>query len=311
MHSRLIGTGGYLPKKQISNAELAIEKNIDTTDEWIFARTGIVKRHICEPDETSLDMAYHAAKEAIAKANIDKNSIDLIIFSTCTPSGVMPSDACKLQNMLNLNSNAIAFDLNAACSGFVYGMITANNFIKANQAKCALIVGSDKMTSLLDWQDRSTCVLFGDGAGAAILKADTYPGVLNSVIGADGKKQELLYTAAGTNYINMCGQEVFKHAVKKLDALVTDIISPVGLNNNEIDWFVPHQANIRIIKSTAKMLKMPLERVVQTVGEHANTSAASIPLALNSIFDKLSPGEHILIEAFGSGFTWGGLVLKF
>ena len=167
------------------------------------------------------------------------------------------------------------------------------------------------MTSLLDWQDRSTCVLFGDGAGAAILKADTYPGVLNSVIGADGKKQELLYTAAGTNYINMCGQEVFKHAVKKLDALVTDIISPVGLNNNDIDWFVPHQANIRIIKSTAKMLKMPLERVVQTVGEHANTSAASIPLALNSIFDKLSPGEHILIEAFGSGFTWGGLVLKF
>jgi len=311
MHSRLISTGGYLPAKQLNNTELAKEKNLDTSDEWIISRTGIMKRHICEEDETSLDMAYQAAKQAIEKAEIDKNSIDLIIVATCTPSGVMPSDACKLQDMLNIGSPTIAFDINAACSGFVYGMITANNFIKSNQAKCALIVGSDKMTSLLNWQDRSTCVLFGDGAGAAILKADNYPGILNSVIGADGKKQDMLYTDIKTNHINMSGQEVFKHAVKKLDSLVEEIITPVGLSHNDIDWLIPHQANIRIIKSTAKMLKMPLDRVVRTISEHANTSAASIPLALNSVFNKLTSGEHILIEAFGSGFTWGGLIIKF
>lgn len=311
MYSRLISSGGYLPHKQLSNEELAKEKKLDTSDEWIVARTGIMKRHICEEGETSLDMAYQAAKQAIKTAEIDKESIDLIIFATCTPSGIMPSEACKLQNMLNIKTHTIAFDINAACSGFVYGMITANNFIKSNQAKCALVIGSDKMTSLLNWQDRSTCVLFGDGAGAVILKADNYPGVLNSVIGADGEKQDLLYTDIKTNHINMSGQEVFKHAVKKLDSLVAEIITPVGLSHNDIDWLIPHQANIRIINSTAKMLKMPLKRVVRTVSEHANTSAASIPLALNSVFDKLTPGEHILIEAFGAGFTWGGLVIKF
>ena len=315
MYSRLVGVGGYLPKTHLSNQDLANKYQLDTSDEWIVARTGINKRHICVENENSLSMAYEASRIAIASAEISVEDIDLVVYATCTPAKSMPSDATQLQSMLGLKKGVPAFDLNAACSGFVYAAVVADQFIKSQGATCVLVVGSDHMTSLLDWQDRSTCVLFGDGAGAVILKSDTYPGILSSTIGADGSKLELLHTnnINNKNSIHMQGQGVFKNAVKTLESLVDQVLSPVGLEHADVNWLVAHQANIRIINCTAKLLNLPDAKVVKTVAKHANTSAASIPLALFELMNsgQVKSGENILMEAFGAGFSWGALLLKY
>jgi 3-oxoacyl-[acyl-carrier-protein] synthase-3 len=315
-HSRIAGTGSYLPERILTNAEL--ERTIDTTDEWIFTRTGIRERHIIAEGQYTSDMALEAAKKAIEAANIDIQSIDLIVLATTTPDRTFPSTACLLQQKLGV-VNCPAFDLQAVCSGFVYALSTADNFIKAGAAKCALVVGADAMSRITDWTDRSNCILWGDGAGAVILQASDEQGILSTHLHANGNYADMLMVPQGVSNqegsktILMEGNAVFKMAVNTLDAIVDDTLAANGLEKSDVDWLVPHQANIRILQSTAKKLGMSMDRVVTTVDKHGNTSAASIPLALDvAVRDgRIKRGETILMEAFGGGFTWGSVLMKY
>jgi len=315
-HSRITGTGSYLPERILTNAEL--ERSIDTTDEWIFTRTGIRERHIVAEGQYTSDMALEAAKKAIEAANVDIQSIDLIVLATTTPDRTFPSTACLLQQKLGI-INCPAFDLQAVCSGFVYALATADNFIKAGAAKCALVVGADAMSRITDWTDRSNCILWGDGAGAVILQASDEQGILSTHLHANGNFADMLTVPQGVSNregsktILMEGNAVFKMAVNTLDAIVDDTLAANGLEKSDIDWLVPHQANIRILQSTAKKLGMSMDRVVTTVDMHGNTSAASIPLALDvAVRDgRIKRGETILMEAFGGGFTWGSVLMKY
>jgi len=315
-HSRITGTGSYLPKRILTNAEL--ERSIDTTDEWIFTRTGIRERHIVAEGQYTSDMAIEAAKKAIEAANIDIQSIDLIVLATTTPDRTFPSTACLLQQKLGI-INCPAFDLQAVCSGFIYALATADNFIKADAAKCVLVVGADAMSRITDWTDRSNCILWGDGAGAVILQASDEQGILSTHLHANGNFADMLTVPQGVSNqegsktILMEGNAVFKMAVNTLDAIVDDTLAANGLEKSDIDWLVPHQANIRILQSTAKKLGMSMDRVVTTVDKHGNTSAASIPLALDvAVRDgRIKRGETILMEAFGGGFTWGSVLMKY
>jgi len=321
IYARVAGTGSFLPERIITNAEM--EKLVDTSDEWIAARTGIRQRHIAAEGQTTGDLAYGAALAALESAGVSASEIDLIVIGTTTPDLILPSTACLLQHRLGANGCA-AFDVNAACSGFIYAITVANQFIRAGSAKTALVVGAETLSRMLDWSDRTTCVLFGDGAGAVVLKADSEPGILSTHIHADGAFKELLWNPVGvsagfTNEKNhgirvlMQGREVFKVAVKTLDRVVEETLEANHLDRHAIDWLIPHQANLRIIQATAKRLDMPMERVIVTVDKHANTSAASVPLALDSAVrdGKIQRGQLLLLEAFGGGFTWGSALLRY
>ena len=307
MHSKIIGTGGYLPKKILTNKDL--EAIVDTTDEWILERTGIKQRHIAEENETTSSMATQASIDAIESSGIKESDIDLVIVATTTPDQIFPSTACIVQNKLNIK--APAFDIQAACTGFIYALSVADNYIKAGMNKNVLVIGAEKYSNLLDWSDRSTCVLFGDGAGAVVLSAQSKEGIISSHIHADGQYNDLL--SVENNHIKMKGNEVFKVAVNTLSKLVDETLTKNNMKKSDIDWLVPHQANLRIIKAAAKKLSMPIENVVVTVDNHANTSAASIPLALNEAVKdgRIKSDQVILLEAFGSGFTWGSVLLRY
>lgn len=318
-YARIIGTGHYLPEKIITNKD--IEKLVETTDEWILERTGISKRHIVSETETTNSMATEAAKRAIEAANINPNDIDLIIVATSTPDYAFPSTACFLQFALGIQNNCPAFDISAACTGFIYALSVANQYIKSGTAKNVLVVGVDVSSKLLDWTDRRTCILFADGAGAAILTKDNMPGILSADIYADGTHHGILYvrsknTSKETDIkhtIQMQGSEVFKLAVNALGKLVDDTLAKNHIKKNEINWLIPHQANLRIIKATAKKLDLSLDRVILTVQDHGNTSAASVPIALDiGIQDgRIKKGELLLLEAFGAGLAWGSALIKY
>lgn len=316
-YSRIAGTGSYLPEKILTNADL--ERMIDTTDEWIFTRTGIRERHIAAEGQFTSDLALEAAKNAIASAGIDASSIDLVIVATTTPDLFFPSTACLLQKKLGLANNCPAFDMQAVCSGFVYALATADNFIRAGSAKCVLVVGAETMSRITDWTDRSNCILWGDGAGAVILQANDEMGIISSHLHADGTHAGLLDVPSGVSKqdgdktIHMEGNAVFKIAVNTLDAIVDEALVANGMNKADVDWLVPHQANIRILQSTAKKLGMDMDKVVVTVDKHGNTSAASVPLALDiAVRDgRIKRGETVLMEAFGGGFTWGAILMKY
>lgn len=319
--SRIMGTGGYLPEKVLTNHDL--EKMVDTSDQWITERTGIKKRHIAADGETTCDLAEHAARQAMAAAGVEASDIDLIIVATTTPDRVFPSTACLLQERLDIHG-CPAFDVQAVCTGFIYALGVADKFIRSGSHRCALVVGAETLSRIVDWTDRGTCVLFGDGAGAVILGASEEPGILSTHLHADGRYKDLLSTTGGVSEgydndidglarITMQGNEVFKVAVNTLGRIVDDTLKANGMDKSDVDWLVPHQANIRIINATAKKLKMSTERVVTTVQEHGNTSAASVPLALNEAVrdGRIHKGDTLLLEAFGGGFTWGSALLRF
>ena len=308
--SKIISSGSYLPEKILTNKEL--ENMVDTSDEWITERTGIKERRVAAEDETSVDLAYKASIDAIKKSNIDKNEIGAIFLATCTPERKFPSTAVLLQNRLDIK-NAFSFDINAACTGFVYALDIAKKYIESGQIKYALVVGTEKITSLLDWSDRNTCVLFGDGSGAMILCASDEPGILSSTIGSDGSFKDLLTVNTDLEYIEMKGSDVFKTAVNTLGKLAKHTLEINNLEQNQLDWLVPHQANERIILAIAKKINLSREKIIITVNKHGNTSAASIPLAFdeansNGVFKT---GDTIMLEAFGAGFTWGSVLLKY
>jgi len=312
-HSRIAGTGSYLPKKLLTNAEL--ECMVDTTDEWIFTRTGIRERHIVAEGEFTSDLALHAARNAIESSGLSANDIDLIIVATTTPDKIFPSTAVILQNKLGI-AGCPAFDLQAVCSGFVYALATADNFIKSGAAKCALVVGAEAFSTIVDWTDRGNCILWGDGAGAVILQASEEQGVISTHLHADGNYEKMLHVprnAEGNDTVVMEGNAVFKVAVNTLDAIVDETLTANGLKKSDIDWLVPHQANIRILQATAKKLDMSMDKVIVTVDKHGNTSAASIPLALDvAVRDgRIKRGDIVLMEAFGGGFTWGSALIKY
>ena len=308
--SRIISSGSYLPEKILTNKEL--ENMVDTSDKWITERTGIKERRVAAEDETSVDLAYKASIDAIKKSNIDKNEIGAIFLATCTPERKFPSTAVLLQNRLDIK-NAFSFDINAACTGFVYALDIAKKYIESGQIKYALVVGTEKITSLLDWTDRNTCVLFGDGSGAMILSSSDEPGILSSTIGSDGSFKDLLTVNTDLEYIEMKGSDVFKTAVNTLGKLAKHTLEVNNLEQNQLNWLVPHQANERIILAIAKKINLSREKIIITVNKHGNTSAASIPLAFdeansNGVF-KI--GDTIMLEAFGAGFTWGSILLKY
>jgi 3-oxoacyl-[acyl-carrier-protein] synthase-3 len=320
MYSRIIGTGSYLPEKILTNFDL--EKMVETTDEWIRTRTGIEQRHIAADDEATSDLAYRAALRAIESANLTPGDIDFVLVGTTTPDLIFPNVACLLQEKLGIRG-CPAFSIEAACSGFLYSLIVADQFVRSGQAKRALVIGAETMSRIIDWTDRETCVLFGDGAGAVILEGADEPGIIYNTFGADGRYRELLYASSGvaTRHrevgdiaaLRMRGNEVFKVAVKTLENLVDEVIEKNRLEKGQIDWLIPHQANIRIIAATAKRLGMPMERVVLTVRTHGNTSAASVPLALDTAIrdGRIKRGDLLLLEAFGGGFTWGASLIRF
>jgi 3-oxoacyl-[acyl-carrier-protein] synthase-3 len=314
-YSRITGTGSYLPKKVLTNADLM--HMVDTTDEWIFSRTGIRERHIVADDECTSDLAMHAARNAIEAAGIAADTIDLIIVATTTPDKIFPSTACILQRKLGV-AGCPAFDVQAVCSGFVYALSIADNFIKAGSAKCALVIGAETFSRITDWTDRGNCILWGDGAGAVILQASAEQGIISTHLHADGSYENMLHVprkndANNRDTVVMEGNGVFKVAVNTLDAIVDETLTANGMQKSDVDWLVPHQANIRILQATAKKLNMSMDRVVVTVDIHGNTSAASIPLALDvAVRDgRIKRGEIILMEAFGGGFTWGSALIKF
>lgn len=317
-YSRIIGTGGYLPERVVTNAEL--ETRVDTTDAWITERTGIKQRHIAAEGEFTLDLAEQASRAALSAAGLA--SVDLIVVATTTPDRVFPSTACLLQARLGMRG-CPAFDVQAVCAGFAYALSVADHYVKAGTAQTALVVGAETFSRIIDWTDRNTCVLFGDGAGAVVLRADNTPGILSTHIHADGEYANCLHVPhgvsnnlasvmAGTAYVEMSGKEVFRVAVQKLGEIVDEALSANGLERKDVDFLVPHQANIRIISATARKLGLSMERVVLTVAEHGNTSAASIPLALDVAARRgdFSEGDRLLLEGFGGGFTWGGALLE-
>ncbi|MAJ91627.1 MAG: 3-oxoacyl-ACP synthase [Legionellales bacterium] len=321
IYSKITGTGSYLPDQVLTNSDL--EEMVDTSDEWIRSRTGIEKRHVARNDETTCDLAEKAARGAIKAAQKNESDIDLIILATTTPDLIFPSTACLLQQRLGIHG-CPAFDLQAVCTGFVYALHVADLFIKTGNSKCALVIGAETMTRIVDWKDRNTCVLFGDGAGAVILEESKKPGIISTHIHADGAYQELLSVPAGISsdynlvksnkaFIKMQGNEVFKVAVNTLGSIVDETLKSNSMENTEIDWLVPHQANTRIISAMAKKLDMPMDRVVVTVDKHGNTSAASIPLALDVAVNdgRIKENDTLLLPAFGGGFTWGSVLLKY
>ena len=314
IYTKITGSGSYLPEKILSNKDL--EKVVDTSDQWIRERTGVKQRHIAANGETGSQIAYYASRKAMEMASVTNKDIDLLICATTTPDKIFPSNACVIQRRLGVH-RCPAFDIQAVCTGFIYALDIANRFIKMGSAKCALVVGSEILSRILDWSDRSTCVLFGDGAGAVVLQADTAPGIYSTHIHADGRYEELLYVdgmpASDHCYIRMKGSEVFKTAVQTLGQIVDETLEANNLDRSAIDWLVPHQANLRILAAIAKKLALPMERVVVTVDKHANTSAASIPLALDEAVrdQRIRSGDTVMLEAFGSGFTWGSALLKF
>lgn len=320
-YSRITGTGSYLPEKILTNKDL--EKIMDTTDEWIRERTGICKRHIAAGDETACDLAEVAASRAMEAAGKTPRQVDLIVLATTTPDRIFPSTACLLQQRLDIHGTA-AFDVQAVCTGFIYALSIADKFIRTGSAHCALVVGTETLSRIVDWNDRNTSILFGDGAGAVILEVSGEPGIMSTHLHADGSYQHMLTVPAGISsgfdqvqaghaYIQMQGNEVFKMAVNTLGRIVDETLAANNMKKSGIDWLIPHQANIRIIQATARKLKMPMERVVVTVDEHGNTSAASVPLALDTAVrdGRINRGEILLMEAFGGGFTWGSALLKY
>lgn len=318
MYSRIAGTGKYLPERVLTNFDL--EKMVETSDEWIRTRTGIERRHIAGENETTSDLAYKAALAALESAALDPQDIDVIVVGTTTPDLIFPNVGVLVQEKLGVKGIP-AFSLEAACSGFVYGLTVADQFIRNGTSKRALVIGAETMSRIVDWSDRETCVLFGDGAGAVVLERADTPGIIYSKLGADGRYKELLYAASGVSsrpvddgsVLRMKGNEVFKVAVKTLGRMVDDIIEQNDLHKGEIDWLIPHQANIRIIQATAKRLDLPMERVVLTVQEHGNTSAASVPMALDTAVrdGRVKRGDMLLLEAFGGGFTWGASLIRY
>lgn len=316
-YSRIVGTGGYLPAKVLTNRDL--EKVVDTSDEWIFTRTGIRQRHIAADGEHASDLALNASRKAIEAAGITPQDIGLIVVATTTPDMIFPSTACILQAKLG-NKNCPAFDVQAVCSGFIYALATADQFVRSGQYQYALVVGAEIYSRILDWNDRGTCVLFGDGAGAVVIKASDTPGILSSHLHADGSYQNILSVPGsvcsgkveGRPFLQMEGNAVFKLAVKVLDEMVEEALAKNNLKKTDIDWLIPHQANIRIIQSTARKLGLSMEKVVVTVERHANTSAASIPLALDEAVrdERIRAGQHVLLEGVGGGFTWGAVLIR-
>ncbi|WP_303905848.1 beta-ketoacyl-ACP synthase III [Thiohalomonas denitrificans] len=320
-YSRISGTGGYLPERVLTNAEL--EQMVDTSDQWITERTGIRERHIAAEGETTCDLAEQAARQAIEAAGVSTDEIDLIIVATTTPDRVFPSTACLLQQRLDIHG-CPAFDVQAVCTGFVYALGVADSFIRCGTAKTALVVGAETLSRIVDWNDRTTCVLFGDGAGAVVLTASEAPGILSTHLHADGKYNELLTVPGGVSggfeqvvggsaFIQMKGNEVFKMAVNTLGRIVDETLAANRMERSDVDWLVPHQANTRILGATARKLKMSMDNVVMTVDRHGNTSAASVPLALNEAVrdGRIQRGDTLLLEAFGGGFTWGSALITY
>jgi 3-oxoacyl-[acyl-carrier-protein] synthase-3 len=319
-YSRIIGTGRYLPEKVLSNFDL--EKMVDTTDEWIRSRSGIERRHVAADGEMTSDLAEHAARRALEAAGVAPAELDMIIVGTTTPDTLFPNVGCLVQERLGAGGCA-AFSVEAACSGFIYGLSIADNFIRSGAVRTALVIGAETLSRIIDWNDRATAVLFGDGAGAAVLRADSSPGVMSTHLHADGRYKDLLYFPTGAskgmrpvgedgNAVQMKGNEVFKVAVNTLGRTVDETLEANGLQKHDIDWLIPHQANIRIIQATAKKLDMPMDRVVLTVQDHGNTSAASVPMALDvAVRDgRIQTGNLLLLEAFGGGFTWGSALVR-
>jgi 3-oxoacyl-[acyl-carrier-protein] synthase III len=321
MYARIAGTGSYLPEKILTNAEL--EKLIDTSDEWIRSRTGISERHIAAEDETTTDLAEHAAKRALVAAGVDASEVDLICVGTTTPDLVFPNVGTLLQARLGIHG-CPAFSLEAACTGFVYALSVAEKFVRLGESKCALVVGAETLTRITDWSDRGTCVLFADGAGAVVLKPSEEPGIISTRLHSDGSYKDLLLypdgvskgfklVRAGNVGVQMKGNEVYKVAVNTLGALVTETLIANNISKDQLDWLIPHQANIRIIEAIAKRLDLPMEKVIVTIGTHGNTSAASVPLALDTAVrdGRVKRGQLLLLEAFGGGFTWGSALIRY
>ena len=322
IYARIAGTGSYLPEKLLTNEDLA--KQVDTSDEWIRSRTGIRERHIAAEGETTSDLGYHAAVRAMEAAGVDASQIDMIVVGTTTPDLIFPSTACLIQARLGANG-CMAMDVNAACSGFVYALGVADKFLRSGAVMTALAIRADTLSRIIDWTERTTCVLFGDGAGAVVLKADSETGILSTHLHADGSKKELLWNPVGVSVgfkpdepncgarINMKGNDVFKYAVKALDGVVDETLEANGLSKQDLDWLIPHQANLRIIEATAKRLEMSMDSVVVTVDKHGNTSAGSVPLALDEAVrsGRVQRGQLVLLEAFGGGFTWGSALLRY
>jgi 3-oxoacyl-[acyl-carrier-protein] synthase-3 len=321
MYSRIAGTGRYLPERILTNTEL--ERMVDTSDEWIRSRTGIERRHIAADHQATSDLAYEAALAAMEAAGIGPGDLDLIVTGSTTPDLLFPNLACLLQQRLGVHGTP-AISLEAACSGFLYGLSVADKFIRAGEAKYALVIGAETLSRITDWTSRDTCVLFGDGAGAVVLEAAAEPGILATHLGADGHYKDLLYVPTGTSrrnpvptpvdgFIHMRGNELFKVAVKTLGGVAEAVLTKAGMGKDEVDWLIPHQANLRIIQATAKRLDLPMERVVLTVQDHGNTSAASVPMALDvAVRDgRVQRGQVLLLEAFGGGLTWGSALLRY
>lgn len=321
MYSRIAGTGSYLPEKILTNADL--ERIVDTSDEWIRTRTGISQRHIAVDGETTTDLAEHASRNAMAAAGVSPADVDLICVGTTTPDLVFPNVGTLLQHRLNIHG-CPAFSLEAACASFLYALSVADKFVRLGEAKCALVVGAETLTRLVDWTDRGTCVLFADGAGAVVLQPSKEAGILSTHLHADGKYKDLLLypdgislgfklVRAGKAGVRMKGNEVYKVAVNTLGQLVTETLAANGIDQSQIDWLIPHQANIRIIEAIAKRLQLPMERVIVTIQTHGNTSAASVPLALDvAVRDgRVKRGQTLLLEAFGGGFTWGSALVRY
>ena len=323
IHARIAGTGSYLPQQVLTNDDL-VKRGVETSDEWITSRTGIRQRHVAAEGELTSDLALQAALRALEAAEVAAGDIDLIVVGTTTPDLIFPSTATILQHKLGV-AGCMAFDVNAACSGFIYALTVADKFIRSGAAKTALVVGAETLTRMLDWNDRNTCVLFGDGAGAVVLKADADAGIISTHMHADGGKKDLLWNPVGVSSgfrmdepnagvrVKMAGNDVFKYAVKALDAVVDEALVANGLDKSALDWLVPHQANLRIIEATAKRLDMPMERVIVTVDRHGNTSSGSVPLALDEAVrsGKVRRGQLLLLEAFGGGFAWGSVLLRY
>ncbi len=323
MYSKIIGTGSYLPNEAVSNDELAArlaKDGVETSVEWIRSRTGITQRHIASPNQTSSDLAMFAAQSALEMAGVGALDIDLIVVATTSPDMTFPSTACILQSKIGAD-NAAAFDVQAVCSGFVYALTTADAMIRAGQAKKALVVGAEVFSRMLDWRDRGTCVLFGDGAGAVVLSASDEPGILASKIHANGRLNSILQVSSsiqngqvvGNPYMYMDGQAVFKNAVTALGDVAVEVLTAANMSAEQLDWLIPHQANIRIIQATAKRLDFPMDKVVVTVDQHGNTSAASVPLALDTAVrdGRIQKGHSVLIQGVGGGFTWGANLFRF
>lgn len=319
MFSRLIGTGSYLPGDAVSNHDLAA-RGIDTNDEWIVTRTGIASRHLAEPGTTSSDLGLIAAQRALAAAGVSAADIDLIIVATSTPDFIFPSTACLIQGKLG-NKGAAAFDIQAVCSGFAYALGVADKFIRSGSHRRALVIGAEVFSRILDWKDRGTCVLFGDGAGAVVLEAAEKPGILATAMHADGSQSSILNVpgqicggqVTGDPFLRMDGQAVFKFAVRVLSEIAEEVCQDAGIQTGDVDWLIPHQANIRIIEATGKKLGIARERVIVTVNKHGNTSAASVPLALDEAIrdGRIQRGQKVLLEGVGGGFTWGAALLEY